>query len=322
MRSIKELVHSEVPGQASISIRSLLHNYGVGSLVGLIAAHDIDVAYRTRAYDRFGPLGEPIGGVFSQDGRTYKRDFQLGSIIKPLGEDCKGSTKYKVYAQIAGIRCYGTDDPGGTDEPYLVATLININPMKGEDQTINTKLFGPFQTRAGQTFCKAESLGEGEIPAGTGIRIHMALFDKEGGNHEEVREDVEEYIREAVKTGAVAIATAVGAGDINTASSVAGDALNSKPARWITAGLSHAVADIWADDFLGEKVYHITASDIQRLSTSDSLNVRNDPGLDPDVVYNFPKDPNNRAWLFDEEGATYRVYVMVQVSSPIETPCF
>lgn len=316
MRSLRELARAEMLNDPPISIRSLVQRYGVNTVRGLIAGHDIEKTYRQTLMERFGPMGEPTGEISPQPDGAFSRDYQLGFIVKPLGEDCKAFTRYTVDVQLACIRCFATDDPGGTDEPYVIATLVNLNPMKGEDQHIVTKMFGPFSVRGGQTFCKALTIGEGVIPAGTGLRVHIALFDEEGGNHEEVREDVEEYIKEAVKTGAVAVAAAVGVGDVNTASTVAGDALNSNIGRAITGGLSHLVADIWSDDFLGEKTYIINASDIKKVSTQEGLNaslVRGDAELDPDVVYNFPTDPRNPAWMFDQPGQ-YRVYLLIKAA--------
>ena len=124
---------------------------------------------------------------------------------KAAGKPAEAITYYTATPSLAAIKCFGTDDPSGKDEIYVVISLININPnFKGEDELVKTILIGPQPVAEGQVFGEMITLGEVR-PVGAGVKVHVAVFDREQGKPEQVRKAIEEKLKELAQIALVSL---------------------------------------------------------------------------------------------------------------------
>jgi hypothetical protein len=77
-------------------------------------------------------VGSPVGSIQKVEGGAHLQRFEFGSILKPLDGPPAYANRYLATIDIAAIKCFGTDDPGGTDEPYIVAAVYAIDPLVKE----------------------------------------------------------------------------------------------------------------------------------------------------------------------------------------------
>src|SRR5262249_56886100 len=92
-----------------------------------IAAAKISDLYR-RTGGSLGPLGVPVGPLV-QEGQGFRQNYLLGSIHLNDVNDIPVAEEFRdVEVKIAAVKCFGTEDPSGTDETYLVISLVSLNP--------------------------------------------------------------------------------------------------------------------------------------------------------------------------------------------------
>lgn len=319
MRSVRNIVRRERSGGNHISLKRIFNRRNVTSLQTLVAALDIEDVYRQKG-GQFG-VGSPISFTAKNAAGTYVQNYQVGYAVKPLGGPPEFFTLYKASIQLAAVKCFGAeDDWSEEDEPYLIVSVFSVNPnFDGEDSLVMTKVIRANRIKPGDIFGQALTIGNISVVAGDGIRIHMALFEQEGGDPEEVKAAIERELREAVKKGAQALATAVAGGDIPLGG--VGEKIGDHPITlFITSGLSSIIAPLIADDVLGEKVLHIPASELINIAIDPTdkssrarfnSSVMTTPELGPGVRFNFPKDHFDRRWLFEGGGGSYKVYLKV-----------
>ena len=227
-------------------------------------------------------------------------------------------SSYAASVEIAAIKCFGTEDPSGEDEPYLIISVISINPnFAGEDELVTTKIVRADNIHAGDMFAVGQTIGSAKIVAGDGLRVHMALFEHEHGSPEDVRKQIEDTIREAVKKAAQTLTTLA---DVPLAGSL-GEVASNPIVIALTEGLSALITPLLADDQIGgEKVLPLKASQLVDLALDETKpesvqgfqkSLMTTPEIGPDIEFNFPADHEDRRWLFEGGGGSYKVYLKV-----------
>ena len=324
IHTLREFVQQEEIKASPISVRSLFEDYGVDSMRGLFASYEINTLYR-KLGGRYGRLGGPQGAIISNADGSFTRDFELGRISQQGETPAAASTKFNVRISIAGTHCYGTDDPSGQDETYLIATIIILDPLHdGKDSTVSTIKLGPRNTNAGDTFWQGNTLGDAWIPSGSGIQIHLALWDQEQGDPEEIRKKIEGYIKQAAQAAAAAIGGAVEGGEVGSAGAV-GDKFRDGFINDITLGLSGVIANMFSDDFLGEQVYVVESQRIPEWfeDTDRFLSSFRQENFGGQIVsYNVPVRPQDIP-MFEERDNSYMVFLKAEVvdkSTPLAPP--
>jgi hypothetical protein len=69
-------------------------------------------------------VGSPVGLTREVGNGAYEQRYEFGSILKPLNGPPVYATRFLATIDITAIKCFGTDDPGGTGEPYIVAAEV------------------------------------------------------------------------------------------------------------------------------------------------------------------------------------------------------
>lgn len=296
------------------------HLWATGTAESEKAALMIDDFHRRTGGD-FGPLGSSIGPIIHQSDDLYVREFQLGKVKTDGVNATQGQGNYRATVSVAAIKCFGTDDVT-TDETYAIISLISVNPSQvGEDQLVKTIKIGPQNVQQHDTFGAGATIGE-IFPVGTGIKVHVALFDRESGDPEEVRAAIEEQLKELVKQGAAAIGGAVFGGDIPLAGTTS-DIFQNKLVNFLTGTLSGLIADWVSDDFIDEKEFLVDAGTLRTWATQAGFeaSIRGSNDLPNDIILNIPKTPEDENLkVFTNGDATYKVYLLVQSKPDVGYP--
>jgi hypothetical protein len=298
------------PGAGSHQETTKKALWDTGVAGSILAAQDMEAMYQ-KLGGPYGSLGNPLGGMQSMPNGKYLRKFELGEMHTLEGEVPIPRTYFEVTPRIAAIKCFGTDDPSGTDELYAVVSLIRLDPAyKGEDELVKTTVLPPQKVQAGQVFAESSAIGVAR-PAGTGVKIHVALFDQEHGDYETVRKEIEEQLRELVKAGIAAIA----GGDLSLVSGAPG-VLDNKVTKFLTANLSGEIAKWFADDLIDQKVFELNSGDVLKWANPETLKASymtsND--LPSNIQFNLPRDQYAMHWLFTNGHGSYKVYLQVRVA--------
>src|SRR6185503_14115655 len=140
MVSLREVARKDGMVAPPISLRALLAKHGVTSLLAVAASQDIDEFYRNAIGQTV--VGSPVGAAGLSPRGGYQKPYTFGTILKPSDADAKISMRYYVSVQIAAVRCFGTEDPGGEDEPYFVISLFAVDKVDGE-KAVETIRIGP-----------------------------------------------------------------------------------------------------------------------------------------------------------------------------------
>jgi hypothetical protein len=314
MRGIKAIVQQENMTGSPVSVKALARQHGVGSLKALVASSDIRHFYH-RTNGQWGPLGN-LSGTFVklQSDGAYVQDFGLGQIATLINSTPKGIRRYKAAITLAGVRCFATDDPGGTDEFYMIVTAMSFNADGSGKPEVITKLFPPVEVRTNQNIDVNLDVGEIGV-SGSGIRIHVLMMDEEHGDPERVQQRVKDYFLEA---GEIASTSIYGA----AAWAVVKTILDTKIGSDVFGFLTGFFADLLDDDKIGEQTYTVTNGDLHRLAEQD------DEGRFPNFASSLKRGPEGIQYnvgdtLIDEGSGTYKVYLRVEPiirESPVLPP--
>ncbi|MCB0020115.1 MAG: hypothetical protein KDE09_20130, partial [Anaerolineales bacterium] len=283
----------------------------------------IDGAKIQRFYRRtggsLGPLGAPTGGPVKGNGTT-KQDYQLGAIV--LNDETgalEAYTYYDVEVKLSAAKCFGTEDPGGTDETFLVMSLISVNPnYGGVDKLVHTmRTEIDNNVNAGKVFFQQQTIGSLRAFPGSGIKIHMAVFDHEHGDADDLRDKINAILEDAANKAAQALAGAAAAGDPRLAGAV-GDVTEFeiggvKPFKILTLGLAGLLADVLADDLVGEHEFYVPAQyikDIAEQAPFEASFRRHPDVLGTEVQFNWPRT-DAEEFLFSGGGGSYKVYFTI-----------
>lgn len=329
MASVREFSTQVGLGNPPVSVRSLVGKFGTSSLHDAIAASKISEFYR-RTGRNFGPLGVPVSGLNRQPNGSYVQDFQLGN-IQLANFDAVPTSVKKIQARVivSAVKCFGTEDPGGTDETYVVVSIINVNPNDtGVDSlvtTVRTEINN--NVNAGNVIFQARTIGPelGTAFPGSGIRLHVAIFDHENGDADEIRNKIQAVLNDGAKKGAAALAGAAAADDPKLAGA-AGDIVDFeiggvKPFKILTAGLADLLTNLLADDLIGEHDFFIPAAKIAEWAIPATDNPEKFPNfeasfrtlpdvLGPSIQFNWPQKVEDEV-LFGEGGGSYKIYFTI-----------
>lgn len=310
------------------SLRALAAAYGVGSVRDTMAAYLIADHHR-RTGRAFGPLGAAVGGLVRRADGGYAQSTELG--VLELGDVVNENTRsfrtIKVKITLAAVKCFDTDDPGG-DELYVVLSVTSIDPnYGGVDKlvfTTRTEIHDDVHDDA--VLFEERTLGPEEPLAfpGSGIRIHVAVYDHEHGDADEIRDPIHTVLDDAARKGAQALAGAAAGGDPRMAGA-AGDITEFEvggvePFKLLTLGMADLIAKAFSDDLIGEHEYVIPASQIVEWAEQDKdtgalpryeASFRTSPDLPRRVQFNWPPSPEEEH-MFSGGGGNYKVYFRIQ----------
>ena len=78
------------------------------------------------------------------DGSYFQR-YTLGTLnLSTLDAEPTQIEGLVASVKVATVKCFGTDDPGGTDEPYLIVSVMSVNPyphgLQGSSITVRTPI--------------------------------------------------------------------------------------------------------------------------------------------------------------------------------------
>lgn len=325
-------------------LSDLLSHYGVSSLRDALAASNIRDHHR-RLGGVWGDLGAPVGNLQANTGSGYSQNYQLGVITtQDFDKVPVGSRRIAAHITLAGIRCFGTAG-AGSDELYAIISVTNINPnYSGTDQLVTT-MRTPIQegVQPGSVAFRAITV-TGPVAAGapggaigfpgTGLRIHVALFEHDNGDPDKLRDDIQAALEDAARKGSAALAGAAASGD-QSLGGAAQDFVNLniggfKPFKWALGAVSNVLAGVLGDDLIGEYEFVVPAAVFQDWCEEQVVdeNGLHFPRLDASMRWpaelsggigvNWPKEDEEH--IFDGEDSSYKVYfqiVPIQIDVPV-----
>jgi hypothetical protein len=301
----------------------------VHSLRDALAAERIDDFHR-RTGGPFGRLGASAGPLARSDGGSYTQSFQLGRVdLADIDAQPTAVTTFEAEVSLAAVRCFGTQD-SDTDETYAVISVISVDPnFAGTDELVLTKRTAIQENvHAGDVIFKATTLSPfARGFPGSGIGIHVAIWDHESGDADDITKQIHDVLSDAANKGASALAGAAAADDPGVTGGTIGDITQFqiggvRPFDVLTLGAAKLLAGLFADDLVGEHQFLISAQKLIDLSDPAKFNasLKRSPDLDSDVVFNWPPTPQDEVLLSDGDGS-YKVYFKVRgisTSTPVE----
>jgi hypothetical protein len=265
-------------------------------------------------------VGSQVGSTREVANGAYEQRYEFGSILKPLDGPPMYATRYLVTIDIAAIKCFGTDDPSGEDEPYIVVAVYGIDPLVRERAVQTNEIhFGPVRETA--IFAQGRPLMPSPIfiPGDGKIQLNISLWDEEAARPVALQEKWQETATALILGGLTLLNPFVGAAaaSLETAKGVVTDASRE---------LIAAVSDFFgvSDDHLGTREFSITADFLKRLIADGSGLPRTSPSI-PGIRYNFPElpetpDATGRSWLFEGGGGSYRIFLSVRAAEVTLSP--
>jgi hypothetical protein len=271
----------------------------------------------------YGPLGVPLGGLTLAADGSFQQNYQLGNVrVADLEGAPTGQTTTVAEVTLSAVKCFGTQDSDGSDSPYAVISLVDVNPNHASSdqlvKTLRTDILNDVHAHPHDpdALFKMQTLGEAD-PSGGGITIHVALWDHESGNADDIRDQIQSALEDAVKQSATALASAAGVDDPAVTSGTIGDILEFevagiKPFHILTLGIAGAIANALADDLIGEQTFFIPAANITDFADQNKFiaSIRQSPDLPFDVQLNWPPKPAEEP-IFTDGHATYKVYFLI-----------
>ena len=307
------------------SARNLANHLGMRppiSVQALMAASEIAEFHRTSlgiltVGSQTGPLTRTGDGGFHQP-------YSFGSIVKPAGTSPDVGDRAHVTVMLAGIRCFGTDDPSGTDEPFVITSVFAVDPRL-KDKSLQTTRIGPDgvgDVQVGSVFGENRDLAiDIAVPGDSDIALNVQLFDQELiTNPEKARRAIADANTSAILAGVAALVALVPpAGGIAAAVVAVAKATGLLDA--FSDGIGSVISSLFADDHLGTVDLRITRDFLETLRTNPKSLDRRSDAIGGET-YNFPQLPEDdsaagRSWMFDSEGkGTYRPFFRVVLTEP------
>src|SRR4029077_6164724 len=213
-----------------ISAIGLANKFGTKSLRDAVAIHSIRDFHRRTGAD-YGPLGIPIGGLNKGADGSYQQNYQLGTVqLTDIGSPPTGEAQYIADVVLSAVKCFGTQDADGEDSTYAVISLFTLNPNhSGSDKlvkTIRTEILDGVRAHPHdpEAIFKMRTLDDINPinPTGGGIAIHVALWDHESGNADDIRDKIAAALEDAANKGAAALASAAAADDPQVSAGIIG----------------------------------------------------------------------------------------------------
>jgi hypothetical protein len=270
-------------------------------------------------------VGSPVGTILDAANGAHEQRFEFGSILKPLGNPPVVAARYVATIDIAAIRCFGTEDPSGGDEPYLVAAVYGIDPFVKERAIQTNEIhFTTDDTesiREGAVFALGHQLTPAPIfiPGDGNIQVNISLWDEEVAQPSALRDKWTGTVTAAILAGLTLLNPVVGGGAaaLETAKGVVSDA-----SRQLINVVGEFVGI--ADDHIATHEFPITADFLKRLIAHGEGMPRTSPSI-PGIKYNFPELPETQdqaghSWLFEGGGGSYRIFLSVRAAEVTFSP--
>jgi hypothetical protein len=214
---------------------------------------------------------------------------------------------------LSGIRCFGTDDPSGEDEPYLIVTsvtpgdaFLGRNP-KTVVKVWKSQTFEDPGVEAGQVFAENQLVFQDLFIGPYGVMLKVLLMEHEHGDEEKLRKEIadkgDKLAREVIDAAAVLA-------QIPIDQAIEDQVLNNEVLRTLGDLSVDLITNLLKDDKLGEKDWIVNGSMLkdwvdQGLTESAFVNYRFAP---PET--NFPREDGPDK-LFSGGGSSYKVYLRI-----------
>lgn len=301
------------------TLRDLARLRGASSLRALLADHSIEQFHMSSL--GILTVGSRVGDVRVLPNGGFEQRYTFGSITKPLGGPPIIALRYQVTIDIAAIRCFGTEDPSGTDEPYVVAVAYGLDPLI-RDRAVQTNEihFGEVHKDAIFAAGRPLMMSPITIPGDGSIHLILSLWDEEKARPRVLQEKWRDAATAAILSGLTLLNPAAGAtaAALETAKGIVTDA-----ARELITFVSDDLLGI-ADDHIGTHEFSISSDYLRRLFDDGGGMPRTSPSIQG-INYNFPElpeteDPTGHSWLFEGGGGSYRIFLSVRVGEPAFSP--
>jgi hypothetical protein len=276
-------------------------------------------------------LADALGGKLLCADRC-SQPFSLGILDLPSPSGPASVRDLRTATvQLMAAKCFGTDDPSGTDEPYLIASIVSFDPfqLRTGAGAVTTRTEIVNDINGGNIFLKDGRLLTPSPINVTGMGLHIAvsMFDHDLGDPDKIRDTIQNAVEGAVNKGVQAIVGAASTGDPKLNGPV-GDIFEFevggfKPFKLLSLGLSDLLAEAFGDDLVGSHVFSLTEGDL--------LNLELDPHMrktgDIAQQYNVPtlvqdQDPDTLLHSSNSAGS-YKVFLTVRVLAtqvPVDPP--
>ena len=276
-----------------------------------------------------GPLGPPAGDIVRNSNGGVSQQYLLGEIhLNDIDGVAQGSTQFEVEVELSAVKCFGTEDPGGTDETFVIVSLTSINPnfSSGDSLVLTQRTEIINNVTGGAVIFKKRPVGRVRATGG-GLKIHVAIFDHESGDANDLRDQIHRVLEDSARQGAQLLAGAAAGGDQRLAGAV-GDVTEFevggvKPFKILTLGIADLLADLLSDDLIGEHEFIIPAQNIKNLADQEVFNVscrRKPQELGADVQFNWPVREADEP-LLSGGGGSYKVFFTItpiKITRPTE----
>ena len=313
MISVRDLA---ARGGNAPSLRALATSHKSDSLQALAASQALRDFHRAGGGD-FGSLGKETGAIARQGDGSYTRDHLLGKVRLANGTPFKQETVHAVI-EFMGIQCLDPNDkkiiivePTPDDEPYVVVSVILLNPELADgqgDRLVQTTMFRFDNVHKGSFHGETSTVYDGPVPGVAGLLISAAVFDHDEGDPDKVRDEIRKALLDAAGKAASAIGTAVGAG-----AEAGGAFADSELVQWAAGILSHGITSAigLGDDKIGVKSMEVEADTVKELKHDSAAY---EQSLIRDVLpdgrtFNYPPDHTN---VIVGADARYQVYFRVR----------
>jgi len=305
-----------------ISLRAVLSHYGVSSFAEAIVAQEIEQFYS--ASMGILTVGSPTGPVRRTVEGGFQQPYSFGSIIKPADTFPDVGKRFHVTVILAGVRCFGTDDPSGTDEPFLITSVVTLDPRDGE-KSAQTRRIGPEgvgDVEVGRVFGQNKDLAvDFAVPGDGDIALNVQLFDQEAiTDPEEARRRIAAASNAAILAGLATLTALFPPGG-----AVAAAVLSALETFGLISafsdGIGKVIAEAFDEDHLGTVDLRITRAFLETLRDNPKSLDRKSNAIGGET-YNFPQLPEDdssagKSWMFREEDkGTYRPFFRIVLTEP------
>lgn len=288
------------------------------------AENRIDKEYVKRGGpSNIGLLGTPLEEVQDHGNGTYSRRFEFGKLSTRDMDPVVTEEVYVADIDIAAIRCFGTEDPGGLfkpaeDEPYLIITAVapaNAFLAGYQANVVKTWRSQTFSgIRAGEVFATDISVFRNILIGPHGISLKLLLMEHEHGSEEDLRRRIEE--KGAALAREIIDAAAILAG-LNLDEQTREQALDSDILDTLGDISVDTLTALLQDDKVDEKTWLVPGATLKTWADDGGAYQRShvvypNGEIPPYIKTNFPYEGIfDRTMLFSGGGGSYKVYLRV-----------
>lgn len=294
---------------------------GVKSVRALSALNQVEQSYR-KYRGPYGPLGQPSAALQATPG-GYIQPMSLGAFVQVDHQSMEAiafGPTYRATVYVAGIKCFGTDDPSGEDEIVIITTVKSV-----DSPAVVTVLGGDdgYNIREGRSIVLNEKVAEDVRFGPDGLSISVAVWDREFGSSAEIMSKTRtavDKIGDAVKVAALAKLTGItslltGGGGQSAIGDAALAAFWDEGMGWVAEGIGSLMDKLLGDDLVGQYSYQVTQSRLSEIKVGYAATlVSSEAGCKANLGVP-PGDP-----LLENGHGSYKVYFRVKVTETSPLP--